>query len=377
MKWIKKIISLVGSLVPTTNIILFHSFPDYSDNSYAFCRFIHKKGIDASYDIIWLIDDPTRKSVIKKMMAEEGIVASLISRKSIKGIWFYIRARYVFVTHGCFDGLDLHQHNDKVINLWHGMPLKLLGASEKNGIPGSTNFNYLISSSELYQNILAEAFSCDKDKILVTGQPRCDLLFEKTDWFEKVGVDIKKYKAIGIWMPTYRKAIVGDIRIDGSYKGKNVSFLSEKELTCLDSFLQNNNILIFIKIHPMDALQNETFEDYQNIYFIKPKDFNSQLYPLLGACDFLLTDYSSVFIDYQILNKPIGFVMNDVDSYKGSRGFYFNDLEEALPGPILTDYNSLCGFILKPYVATCRIKYNDFYDSNSSERIANFLNLNI
>lgn len=374
-KYLSSLFSFFANLVPTTKVILFHSFPDVSDNSFAMCRYLHLRGTDKMFSFVWLVENVENKK-INETLEEEGIHALLVKRKSIKGVWMFLRARFVFVTHGLFDDIRLHQHKDKVINLWHGMPLKLLGASENRGIPCSMNSNLVVASSLLYQKIMSEAFSVMPDHVLVTGQPRCDLLFEKSNWFENNGIKKTKYKSIGIWLPTYRKSIIGDIRIDGEYNDHGVSFLSEDDMRNLDLFLREKNILVLIKIHPMDALQNASFESFTNIILIKPQEFNSQLYPLLGSCDFLLTDYSSVFIDYQILRRPIGFVMNDIEIYKNSRGFYFTDIEKALPGPIISNYDMLCSFIQSPYYTETDMNYNDFFDNESSKRICDFLHLN-
>lgn len=373
--FISKIVSFFASLIPTTKVILFHSFPDVADNSFAMCRYLHQRGFDKEYAFVWLIDDNKKKDSLKRVLENEGISAQLIKRISFRGIWEFIRARYVFVSHGLFDAINLKQHPDKIINLWHGMPLKHLGASEERGIPCATNFNFVIASSTFFQPIMAEAFATTSDKVLITGQPRCDLLFEPTDWFDKAGIDPSKYSKVGIWLPTYRKSIIGDKRVDGDYNDHGVSFLTDSEMQRLDLFLKRENILLLLKIHPMDALQNVSFDSFDNIFLIRPQDFQSQLYPLLGACDFLLTDYSSVYIDYQILQRPMGFVMNDIESYKNSRGFYFNDLEEALPGPVLSDFDSLCSFMKKPYYIDKEIQYNDFYDNCSSERICSVLHI--
>lgn len=373
--FIGKIVSIIANLIPTTNFIVFHSYPDYSDNPYALCLDIIKRGIDQTYRLIWFYDERNKRELLAKRMVEDGVNAKLVYRKSFLGLWYYIRSRYVFVSHGSFDFVKLKQHNDKNINLWHGMPLKLLGASEENKEPCSLNFNYTIATSKVYQKIMAEAFACDTDKVLLTGQPRCDLLFEKTDWFSKKGINKDYYNQVGIWMPTFRKSVFGEIRLDGTFSDNCISFLNFDKLKELDSFLKNNRTLLLVKIHLMDALQNASFPEFSNIVIIKPSEFNSQLYPLLGECDFLLTDYSSVFVDYQITHKPMAFVMNDIASYKNNRGFYFNNLEESLPGPILDNYKALCDFIEKPFVKENGMKYNDFFDNHSSDRVLKELGL--
>ena len=366
-KIVSKVLSSIASLVPTTKMICFSSFPDYTDNAYGIYHYFLKRELNKQFRLVWVVAEKGRLTEIQNKLKKDAEGISVVYKYSINGIWTYIRSRYVFETHGMFSALKLKQHDDKHIALWHGMPLKKIGASI--GQTDCKNCNYLIATSKTYQKIMAEAFAKPLEKVLVTGQPRCDLMFEETDWFKTVGIDKSNYQSVGMWMPTFRKSIVGDIREEGNYNDHAVSFLEEKDMRSLDAVLKEMNILLLLKIHPMDALQNSSFDSFSNIFLIKPQDFHSQLYPLLGACDFLLTDYSSVFIDYLILQRPIGFVMNDIDNYKNSRGFYFNDLIKILPGPVLQDFDSLCEFIKAPFLVRNEIDFNANFDNRSSERI--------
>ena len=63
--------------------------------------------------------------------------------------------------------------------------------------------------------------------------------------------------------------------------------------------------------------------------------------------DSLLTDYSSVFIDYLVTGKPMAFICNDLDAYGKSRGFCFNPPEEYMPGELINNFEQL-----KKYFAT-------------------------
>lgn len=72
----------------------------------------------------------------------------------------------------------------------------------------------------------------------------------------------------------------------------------------------------------------------------------------------------------------MGFVMNDIETYKNSRGFYFKDLEMVLPGPILSDYNMLYDFTQAPSYIEKDINYNHYFDNNYSKRICDILRLN-
>ena len=70
-------------------------------------------------------------------------------------------------------------------------------------------------------------------------------------------------------------------------------------------------------------------------------DKDTTLYELLSISDALWTDYSSVFVDYLVTDKPILFIMPDFYSYKGKRGFTFEIEDEKLPGYTITEQDSL------------------------------------
>lgn len=375
-KLFSKFLSFICSYIPTTNWIAFSSFPDFTDNAFAMYKYLLQNHYNRKFCFYWLFVD---KSIIKEyheqLLSEDSSI-SIVYKYSLKGLWVYIRARYVFETHGIFHFLNLRQHPDKHISLWHGMPLKLLGGSI--GEVSSPNMNYTIATSVKYQEIMAEAFGVKTDRVILSGQPRCDLQFVTTDWFNEAHIDRSKYNRVGIWMPTYRKAIIGDPRVDGDYKDGSIAFISIDELDSLDEYLSSINTLLIIKIHPMDVLVKYNFKLFTNIVVIKPSLFKSQLYPLLGSCDFLLTDYSSVFIDYQITNKAMAFVMNDINSYKNSRGLYFSNLSEILPGPIIDNIHDLRKFIAAPYVTNRSEKiFNEYFDNLAADRIAKYLRMNV
>ena len=364
------ILSYILGLVPKSkDILVFRSFPDLTDNSFAVYNYlnIHRKD---QYRLIWIFSN--RESHKKHPEVESYY------RFCLKAFYYFARAKYVFCTHGLYSFLDLNQ-GSKIVNMWHGMPLKTIGCLDpkyKGGNP--TKADYLVATSPTFQKLMSKAFNNqDLNNVLVIGQPRNDLLFEETDFFINRGVDKNKYVAVGIWLPTYRKSSEGDIRADGVYNENGISFLSMAELTALGTFLKRNNVLLIVKLHPMDILQHAHFDAIDNMIILKQSDLKEQLYPLLGSCDFLLTDYSSVWIDYCILKKPIGYVMNDIEEYKESRGLVFTELDKKLPGVIIDNYVDLCNFIKeRPNFNPKKIDiFNSYCDNKSTERLINYLSL--
>lgn len=370
MRLVFTIISFLLRLIPKSGkTLIFSSFPDYTDNAYAMYEYL-KKNRGNKYRYIWLYSD---KTSIKKHPETEGYY-----KYSVKAFYYFARAKYVFTTHGIYSFLNLGKRNN-IINLWHGMPLKTIGCMDPtSGGTNPTKADYLIATSSFFREIMHRSFEdVPIENVLLTGQPRNDLMFQETDFFRNRGIDCQSYRSIGIWLPTYRRSIIGDIRNDGVFNGDGISFLSMDELCRLDAELQKSASLLIVKLHPMDALQQVDFGSFSNLLIIKPQEFTEQLYPLLGACDYLLTDYSSVWVDYCILKRPIGFVMDDIDEYRSSRGFTIENLDEKLPGVIIDTYDKLIRFISSPskFNDEHLPLYNTYCDNKASQRISIFLKL--
>ena len=82
----------------------------------------------------------------------------------------------------------------------------------------------------------------------------------------------------------------------------------------------------------------------------KIKLYNDDMFNVLSkiepqSIDLLLTDFSSIYIDFLLLNKPIGFVISDFSEYLNSRGFVFEEPKNFMPGEIVTNTKELISFI--------------------------------
>lgn len=383
-KIIFNIFNLIEKIIPKTNIIVFNSFPDYSDNSYALFKYMLKNDCDKRYKIMWLVTNRNPQTLSEEIQKEFNKKIKCYKKNSILGLYYYFRAFKVFSTHGIFSFIKIK--NNKKINLWHGMPLKTIGFLDEKYKNKEKVYNqdYLISTSVLFQEIIAKAFKEEKSKVLVTGQPRNDLFFEKSNFFIKKKIDKNKYKKIFMWMPTYRQSIVGDIRLDGIIKNNYLGVIPFENIEKLNSILREKEYFLIIKIHPMDILNKINLKEYSNIIILKTNDLeniNEQLYPLLGETDALITDYSSVWLDYEILNKPIFFAMDDYEEYKNTRGLLFEDFVDISPYSVIKNYEEFIRFIENYEQVDLNNrkitdKYNKYKDNKSCERIIKYLGLN-
>jgi CDP-glycerol glycerophosphotransferase (TagB/SpsB family) len=287
-----------------------------------------------------------------------------------------LRSKYVFFTHGLFGGSRISKQHC-VVNLWHGMPLK------KIGLLGNTevvqNSKYAIATSIFYQEIMASALGVEKQNVLIVGQPRNDLMFKNNNCLEKLGLLNNKGDKIILWTPTFRQSVIGDIRVDG-LSTNDFPVIKSSELVKLNEFLSSIKSFMIIKLHPMDILNNNVFNNYSNIRIIKKDElefYNCQLYSLLGKIDILLTDFSSIYIDYLLLNRPIGFVVDDLSEYSNSRGFIFDHPEKYMPGKKISTLDELKDFLYSSIVLKekfflnehnqVNMKFNKVFSSYSNE----------
>lgn len=386
------IFSCLNNLVKKRNIIIFVSSPDVSDNSFAVFDYLIQKGRDKEYLIIWLLDDFKKVNKIEANIYElyGNINVKCIKRKSFLGIYYYILAKYIFFTHGIFSGTKLNKNQVK-INLWHGMPTKKIGFLDNKNKEDVATSNYMIATSDIYVDIISKSFDIDRKNVLSIGQPRNDLLFRKNNSLKRLGIEKVKYNKIFLWMPTYRTSIKGDIRTDGKITGYGLPLLTKEEIIYLNKLLYKEKCLFLIKLHPMDKIKinyfNNLKNDLSNIVFFDDEKLinnNLQLYSVIAECDVLLTDYSSVYIDYLILDRPIGFIIDDFEEYKNSRGFVFDKYDDWMPGKKIKNFNEFKEFILntkngideyKNIREKIDKKVNKFKDEKSSERLIEFLNI--
>ena len=238
------------------------------------------------------------------------------------------------------------------IQLWHGSPLKKMGQGSKER--DGDYFSKILYPSEFYKIHFKEMFAAPDHKMVLNGSPRNDYLFEPF-----TGEYLSKHQGIkAIWMPTFRHGL-GEEETT-----RDLPILDEGNVNVLNTFLKENEITVFIKPHP---LQERSFrkilpDDFSNIVLIDDQSLDDNgivLYSLIGAMDALITDYSSVYFDYLLLNRPIGFTIDDFDEYKENRGFLFDNPFDYMPGEKIHTLGDLITFF-------CHLKYRQ--DDYAEER---------
>lgn len=340
--------------------IFLYSNLGFRDNVRAFYEFLIDNHYNEKFKIVVSINDYT------EYIGREPKNVSYISNK--KGIFHFMRSKYAFY---CFGKYPIKpSKNQMVINLWHGTPLKKLGHLER----GCEKIDYhfftkVLASGEMYKPIMAEIFGCDEADVDVMGNPRNDCMFVAND---KIDPEIKgNAKKLIVWLPTYRE-------YDNEFV---VSLLNERGLSKLEKFLASKDVKIIIKLHPLQGATVERLK-YEHIIFLTQDRLQKNdmtVYDLLRNADALITDYSSVYFDYLLLDRPIGFAIDDIETYSQKRGLIFDNPKEYMPGPILSSIKDVESFInnvmenvdnYKEKRKDVNNKVNKYQDGNSAKRIA-------
>ena len=193
-------------------------------------------------------------------------------------------------------------------------------------------FTKLVSSSDLFTPIMKAAFNANDEQILLVGNIRNDELFEEN-----------KDKNI-IWMPTYRNS-----KNYHDSQDAIIFSLDDLEFNRMNNLLAGYEYHLYIKIASVRRISFKFKNNYSNIHMLS-EDIISQnygtLYKFLGTTSALITDYSSVFLDYYLLNRPVAFTINDYEEYKEKRGFVFEDVKSLMVGPTISNFDELLKFLL-------------------------------
>lgn len=323
------ILSIINKIIPKNkNKILFFSSNDISDNSKALLDYMVSNNYTDNYTIVC-------SSKNSANLCYESSNMKFISPS--KGIFHILTSKYIFF-HGEIIAIS-PSASQVSINLWHGSPLKKFNKlATKLSDYRYDFFTYLLAASDFFKPIMKDCFDCNIDKVKVLGHARNDLLFEESNILDSLSINKSNFNKIFLWMPTFR--ISKDnyiVDIDSELKSQTglPIYSTEKDLYELNSYLQNRNSLILIKLHPAQNLDFIKMDDYANINFLTNDYIESKgyhLYNLVAQCDSLITDYSSIYFDYLLLDRPIGFTIDDIESYIRNRGFVVDNPLDLMPG---------------------------------------------
>lgn len=330
------ILSVLNKVIrKNENIIVIYSNLGFRDNIRSIYDYLIDNNYNKKYKIVCSLNDC--------MLFKEQTIENVKFVNCYTGLYYFFISKYFFYSFGKYPIRPSREQI--VINLWHGMPLKTIGAlvDKKNS---HNYFSYVLATSEFFSNIIQNAFQCDIKQVLICGQPRNDDLFLQIDIKTMFGIKNKKTLC---YMPTFRNSKILSVNdCETSIESIYSSFKEKEFLQKLDRILCELDFFLFVKPHPMDDFNRKFIDSLGNIKYINDQYLyqnNLNLYKFLSGIDGLLTDYSSVYFDYLLLDRAIGFIVDDIDEYKNKRGFIVDEPLEIMPGKHIYTYNDLLDFL--------------------------------
>ncbi len=305
---------------------------------------------------------------------------------SFANIRDFASSKYVFLVDNFFPLAFMNVEGMKWVQLWHGTGLfkkfgyDLLNDEDKKIMEMFAPKIDLVSvSSENVADIYARNFYVDKSKVKPFGVPRNDFYNEEhlsdaylsnlRESFEKDYPQLNGKKLV-LYAPTFRE----DPKNNAVFEYFDIEkFLDELgDEYALAIRLHPNYKRYCNEEHNIDL--DELTSKYDIINFTGFKDEQK----LLLLADILVADYSSIMVDYTILEKPAILFDYDLDDYLyKERGFYF-DYAEMVPGKIVYNIDELIeaikeeDFRLEKMEEFLKLQFGEF-KPNSSKLILDYI----
>jgi hypothetical protein len=279
----------------------------------------------------WLISD-----------AEDAWRVTCVRKDTIRAKWLYVTARYVFFTHGLY-GSPQPPGTKTFVNLWHGD-----GPKRRKGF-AVVRSTVVVSGTQLWGSMRAKNFGLDESDVLITGNPRVDQLARPAadEGLSSLGIDPST--PLLMWLPTYRKTQyrghrLGSVRNWSDTEELSTSMAVRSMLAMLAEEARTAGVTLVAKPHPLDA-DEFSGTGIRIVTSAELREAHVTLYQLLARAHGLITDYSSVWTDFLVRDKPIGFYCPDLDEYIVNRGLNVHDYPALLPGSKLENLEDFRTFI--------------------------------
>jgi len=234
----------------------------------------------------------------------------------------------------------------KIANVWHGVPIKgielampSIPAQRQRQIEhNATLYDYMLASSKVDRLAISACFGVAPRRVSAAGLPRYDLL--RDDYplpadlcaLESDILERKANTRLVLWAPTFREHSGSPLR----------GTLTEIEALARD--LAASGMSLGVRPHPYDRWAKK-LHDVTGIL-----NFASEKYPetnlLLKHTDVLVTDFSSLWVDFVLTGRPILGFSRDFEEYRDNERGFLYEFESVFPGPFVSSFADLRASVL-------------------------------
>ena len=336
----------ISYLFPRTDkILVFGSYRGaFNDNTKYLFLYANEHITDRK--VVWI---STKQSTVKHI---RSLGYEAYSVMSLKGLWYALRGKYWFVNSYSSDIAFCLAGRTKIVNLWHGVPMKAIefgitkGDLAKRYVQRDirdTFFHpapfrrpdYMVSTTDFFDEVFSQSFRISKKQCIQTGCPRNMLLNKplaeveafiqryESEATKQLVAHIQQYDTVLVYMPTWRDS-------------QRECFANGFDLNALNTCAVKQNACVLMKPHANTIIDKSV--EYSNLIFL---DGNVDMYCILPYTHVLITDYSSILYDYILMpDKHVILFHYDYEEYVNSREFIF-DIQDNIVGRKVYTFDEL------------------------------------
>ncbi|MEV0282055.1 CDP-glycerol glycerophosphotransferase family protein [Streptomyces sp. NPDC050610] len=318
--------------LPLLDTVLYSSFGGrrYSDSPRAVHEELVRRGTDVEH--LWVVRDrqfevpPTARALV--LGSAEWYEALARSRRIVTNThlppWFRRR------------------EGQYVLQTWHGTPLKRIGADLAGTLcaelapPGpppdpGAQWSTLLSANPHSTRVLRRALGY-QGEIAETGLPRTDAFFAP-DRAERAAalrrrLGIPRGKRVVLYAPTQRD--------ERAYDTGHYRLHLPLNVARAESALGADHVLL-VRSHPLVADQVPA----RRGPFLRDVSAHPDAAGVLLAADVLVTDYSSLAVDFANTGRPLLYLTPDLARFRDTVRGFTADFESEAPGPQLSGTDDL------------------------------------
>lgn len=329
----------------TDKILVFGSYRGgFNDNSKYLFLYANEHIKDRK--IVWI---STKKSTVAHIR-DLGFQAYYVA--SVRGLFYALGSGYWFVNSYTSDIAFCLAGRAKIVNLWHGVPMKAIEFGITKGDLAKRYVDkdirdiffhpapfrrpdYMVSTTNFFDDVFSKSFRITKEKCIQTGCPRNIMLHLSIDevnefvrLYESQATKdliqkIQQYDKVFVYMPTWRDSQLN-------------CFANGFDLNALNECMAAQNACILMKPHANTIIDKSI--KYSNLFFL---DGSVDMYCILPYTHTLITDYSSILYDYILMpDKNVILFHYDYEEYVNSREFIF-EIRDNIVGKQVYTFDNL------------------------------------
>lgn len=241
-------------------------------------------------------------------------------------------------------------------------------------------YKYFVCTSEIAIRLTMPEMTIPYKSYVNLGLCRNDNLLNgdnckwlRNEFQQRISYQIKR---VILYTPTHRDY---ESKLSPSNKRSILGF--DFDVVEFDNFLRREGIVFICKLHPKQNAVVVESELPEGLILHKP-DERYGLTELMQVSDALVTDYTSAYFDYLLLDRPIIFNFYDLDIYKKVRGVPCEPMSAISAGEIVTNEAQMKTALLnldsnKEQYKQMRKFVRDLFftkqDTNSCKRVYEFI----